>query len=195
LIEILILKGDLYDAVRYAQVTYGNLRDKKNGIDQEIEEVAIGAFYLANVIYKQEGDLIKAEELAIESLRIRTLVYGNNHIDIDMCCDLLAGILWSRGKFGDETRGLYERYLTISIRNEGPDGLNTATGNFNIGGFYYHLANKQPTVDSKQKQLLLAKFHFAEALRIRSKVHGPTHPSSVHVSSWLTTVLSELSLI
>jgi hypothetical protein len=33
LIEVLIAKGDYYDAERYAQVTYGNLRDKKNGID------------------------------------------------------------------------------------------------------------------------------------------------------------------
>jgi hypothetical protein len=195
LIRILIAKGDLYDAERYAQVTYGNLRDKKNGIDQETEVVATGAFNLANVIHIQKKDLIKAEELARESLRIRTLVYGNNHIGIDICCDLLARILWSQGKFGDEMRGLYERCLAFSIRNEGPDGLNTATGNSNIGDFYYQLANKQPTVDSRRKQPLLAKFHFAEALRIRSKVHGSTHPNTVHVSTWLTNVLSELSLI
>jgi hypothetical protein len=30
LIAISISKGDLFDAERYAQVTYGNLRDKKN---------------------------------------------------------------------------------------------------------------------------------------------------------------------
>jgi hypothetical protein len=33
LIHVLIEKDNLYDAERYAQVTYGNLRDKKNGID------------------------------------------------------------------------------------------------------------------------------------------------------------------
>jgi hypothetical protein len=62
LISILISKGDLFDAERYAQVTYGNLRDKKNGIDQESEAVATGAYNLADVIYQQDGDLIKAEE-------------------------------------------------------------------------------------------------------------------------------------
>eukprot|EP00596_Hydrurales_sp_CCMP1899_P001314 CAMPEP_0119035202 /NCGR_PEP_ID=MMETSP1177-20130426/2149_1 /TAXON_ID=2985 /ORGANISM="Ochromonas sp, Strain CCMP1899" /LENGTH=117 /DNA_ID=CAMNT_0006993173 /DNA_START=401 /DNA_END=751 /DNA_ORIENTATION=+ len=67
LINILIRKGDLFDGERYAQVTYGNLRDKKNGIDQESEAVATGAYNLANVIYRQKGDLIKAEELARES--------------------------------------------------------------------------------------------------------------------------------
>jgi hypothetical protein len=70
LIEILISKGDSFDAERYAQVTCGNLRDKKNGTDQESEAVAEGAHNLANVIYRQKGDLIKAEKLARESLRI-----------------------------------------------------------------------------------------------------------------------------
>jgi hypothetical protein len=37
LIDVLIKKGDLFDAERYVQVTYGNLRDKKNGIDQDSE--------------------------------------------------------------------------------------------------------------------------------------------------------------
>jgi hypothetical protein len=64
LIEILIMKGDLFDAECYAQVTYGNLRDKKNGRDQETEVVAMGEYNLANVIYRQNGDLIKAEEIA-----------------------------------------------------------------------------------------------------------------------------------
>jgi hypothetical protein len=43
LIDILIMKSDLFDYERYAQVTYDNLRDKKNGIDQEGEEMATGA--------------------------------------------------------------------------------------------------------------------------------------------------------
>jgi hypothetical protein len=191
LIDILIRKGDLFDAERFAQVTYGNLRDKKNGIDQESEEMAVGAYNLANVIHRQEGDLIKAEELARESLRIRTLAHGSNH-SVDLCCNLLATILEAQGKFGDETRESYERSLAISIRNEGPDGLNTAAGNFSIGAFYHHLANIQPTVDLKFAQLLLAKSHFVEALRIRSKIYGPTHPSTAYVSSKLTTVLREL---
>jgi hypothetical protein len=195
LIDILISKGDLYDAERYAQVTYGNLRDKKNGIDQEGEEMAKGAYNLANVIHEQKGDLIKAEELARESLRIRILVYGNNHNNVSVNCNLLAAILRAQGKLGDETWGLYKRSLAISIRNQGPDGVNTSGGNFNIGTFYHQVAYIQPTVDSKQKQLLLAKSHFVEALRIRSKIDGPTHPSTVNVSFCLNIVLRDLSLI
>jgi hypothetical protein len=60
LINILISKGDSFDSERYAQVTYGNIRDKKNGIDQGSESVAIGAYKLADVIYQQDVDFIKA---------------------------------------------------------------------------------------------------------------------------------------
>ncbi len=88
LIGILINNGDLFDAERYAQVTYGNLRDKKNGMDQEGEEMARGAYNLAYVIFQQNGDLIKAEELARESLRIRTLKYGSDHLSVGRSCSL-----------------------------------------------------------------------------------------------------------
>jgi tetratricopeptide (TPR) repeat protein len=192
LIDILISKGDLYDAERYAQVTYGNLRDKKNRMDQEGEEMATGAYNLANVIQWQKGELIEAEELARESLRIRTLIHD---VNVGLSCNLLAGILQARGKFGDETRGLFEHYLVLSIRNEGPDGHNTAIGNLNIGLLYQQVASIQLTDDSKRTQLLLAKSHFTEAIRIRSKIDGPTHPSTINVSSLLADVLEDLSYI
>jgi hypothetical protein len=193
LIHILISKGDYYDAERYAQVTYGNLRDKKNGMDQEGKEMASGAFNLANVICKQEGDLIKAEELARESLRIRTLIFGSDRIIVQMSCYLLADILSAQGNLGDDTRGLYERFLVLSIRNYGLDGLNAATGNKNLGEFYILLAEKQPTVDAKRAQLLLSKSYHEEALRIYSKIYSPTHLDTVDTSSQLTAVLRELS--
>jgi tetratricopeptide (TPR) repeat protein len=136
LINILIRKGDLFDAERYAQVIYGNLRDKKNGIDQESKAVATGAYNLADVIYQQDGDLIKAEELARESLRIFSLINGSNHHRVGRACSLLANILRGQNQLGDKTRELHERCLSIFIRNEGPDGPNTASVNYNLGSFY-----------------------------------------------------------
>jgi hypothetical protein len=195
LIIILIAKGDLYDGERYAQITYSNLRDKKNGIDQESEVVAVGAHNLANVIYRLEGDLIKAEELARESLRIRTLLYGSDFIAVEMSSNLLAHILEAQGKLGDETRGLYERCLAISIRNFGSDVSNTAIANGNLGAFYAGIALKKITIDSIRPQLLLAKPYCEEALRIYSKIDGPTHPNTVQASSRLSYVLNELSQI
>jgi hypothetical protein len=175
LITILISKGDLFDAERYAQVTYGNLRDKKNGIDQESEAVATGAFILADVIYRQEGDLIKAEELARESLRITSLIYDSNHNRVGGTCSLLASILRRQDKLGDKTRGLYERCLSISILTFGPDGSNTTAANSNLGLFYHQLAGKQAKLDLEQKQLLLAKAYYKESYRIKSKIYGHTN--------------------
>jgi tetratricopeptide (TPR) repeat protein len=192
MINILINQGDLFDAERYAQVTYGNLRDKKNGIDQESEVVAVGAYNLANVLYRQDGDLIKAEELARESLRIRTLIYGSNNyaVEVSWSCDLLAGILMTQGKLGDETRGLFERYLAFSIRNHGPDGKHTAVANSNLGSLCFQLVQKENTVDLIRMQLILAKTYYVEALRIYSKIDGPTHPNTIDASSRLSLCFS-----
>jgi hypothetical protein len=195
LINILIRKGDLFDGERYAQVTYGNLRDKKNGIDQESEAVADGAYNLANVIFRQDGDLIKAEELARESLRIISLVEDSNHYRVGNTCNLLANILRRQGQLGDETRGLYERCLANSIRNEGPEGLNTAVGNTNLGLYYDQLAGVQTTVALKQRQLLLAKAYFEESYRIGLKIYGSTHTETVAAASELADVSIELSRI
>jgi hypothetical protein len=98
-----------------------------------------------------------------------------------------------QGELGKEIRGLYERFFACSIRNHGPDGLNAAIGNNNLGEFCYKLARKQPTVDAKRTQLLLAKSYYEDAQRIYSKIYGPTHPSTADASSQLTIVLRELS--
>jgi hypothetical protein len=82
------------------------LRDKKNGIDQESEAVADGAYNLADVIFRQDGDLIKAEELARESLWILSLIYDSHHHRVGKACCLLANILMAQDQLGDETRGL-----------------------------------------------------------------------------------------
>jgi hypothetical protein len=83
--------------------------------------------------------------------------------------------------------------LAISIRNVGPDGLNTALGKNYLGEFCHKLADKEPTIDAKRTQLLLAKSYHEEAQRLYPKIYDPTHPGTVHTSSRLTTVLRELS--
>jgi tetratricopeptide (TPR) repeat protein len=188
LINVLIMKGDLYDAERYAQVTYSNLRDKKNGMDQESEAVAKGTYNLAHAIYLQKGDLIKAEKLIREVLRIRTLIYDCYHHRIGMSCNLLVKILLKKNDLGEETKELQERCLVIAIKNDGPDGPKTASANRDLGIFYAKLARIQTTVNLKRSQQLLSKSHFTEASRIFSKILGPTHPDAVDASSRLANV-------
>jgi hypothetical protein len=187
LIGCLINQGDLFNAERYAVQTYQNLKDIKNGMDQEGEEVAKGAYNLADVIQKQDdGDLVKAEKLARESLRISTQLHGSDHADVGPGALLLARILQKQGKFGDELKDLFERSLANITRNKGPDGVNTAAATAEIGQFHYELAMIQSVISTKRTQLLLAKSYLEEATRIETKIHNPTHPNRVAVASLLS---------
>jgi tetratricopeptide (TPR) repeat protein len=162
-------------------------------MNQEGEEVAMGAYNFANIILRQLGDLVKAEELAREALRIRTLIFDSNNQEVGYSCNLLADVLRLKNSLGDETRKLYERSLAIVIRNEGPDRPNSASGYRNIGLFYEQLAKFQTTADAKRTQLLLAKSHYEKASIIYMKIFGPSHPETVINTSSLADTLRKLS--
>jgi tetratricopeptide (TPR) repeat protein len=193
LIQCLICNYDLYNAERFAEATLDSLKDPANGLDQESEEVAGGYYNLASVITKQEGDLVKAEMLARESLRIRTRIYSNDHVHIGLSCSLLARILMSQGNLGDETMELFERSLVNDTKNNGPDGTNTAISNVNLGAFYDQLANRQQNDERKMACLHLSKSKFEEAVRIYTKIFGPDNPQSIEASSRLSIILRRIS--
>jgi hypothetical protein len=165
-------------------------------MDLESEEVANGAYNLANVIVRQDdGDRVKAEALARESLRIRTKLFGADHQKACQSCGLLANILMSQGNVGEETKKLFVRYLINLIKNEGADGINTAVGNADMGRYYKQLAEVQPTVALKKKQLLLAQTYLDKAIQTRTRVHGSVHPDTVRLINCLAPVLRDLSRI
>jgi tetratricopeptide (TPR) repeat protein len=191
LIDSLSQQGDFSNAERFAEQTYANLRDIKNGMDQEGKQLAEGAYDLSDVIFQQDdGDLIKAEGLARESLRIRTQLHCSPGLGLS--CLLLARLLKKQDKFGDETKDLFERSLAIFIRIEGPNGINTAVANIAIGRFHYLFAMIKCTSSTKRTQLQLAKSYSKEAIRIESMIHNPTHPNSVAAASLLSDLLREL---
>lgn len=193
LINSLIKKGDLFNAERFADQTYANLKDVKNGMDQEGEEVAVCAKNLADIIRRQDnGDLIKAEKLARECLRIRTRLFNSNDHGVGTSCLLLAIILMNQGKLEDETKELFQRSIDIFVRNEGPDGTNTAAGILEICQFHYKLAMRQSIVSIKRMQLLIAKSHADEGVRIEKKIHNSNHPNYVSAACMLSVVLKEL---
>jgi tetratricopeptide (TPR) repeat protein len=108
--------------------------------------VAKGYYHLASVIYLQKGDLLKAEMLTRELLRIRTHRYGNDHVNLGQSCTLLARILMSQDNLSDETKELLERFLAINTKNGGPNGTNTAAANVNLGLYYFQLADTQQNI-------------------------------------------------
>jgi hypothetical protein len=194
LIDCLIKLDDLSKAERFSEQTYANLRDIKNGIDQKGEEVAMGTYNLADVILLQDdGDLIKAEELGRESLRIRIQLHGTNNHTVGVSYLLLARVLVKQMKFGDETKELFERSVAVTIRNEGPDGVNTAAVTLEIGQIYLQLAMTQSIPSTKKTQLLLSKSYMEEGMRIERKIHDPNHPNRVAAASILSEVLRKLS--
>jgi hypothetical protein len=192
LIECLILKGDLYDAERFSQMTVDSLKDPANGVDQDSDEVAEGCLKLGRVIVMQDGDLVKAERLAREAHRIRIHLYGNNSVRIGPSAGLIADILKSQNKLGDETRELYDCFLAGAIMNEGPDGINTAIGNFNLGLLHLNLADTQTADDKRKEYLCLAKSYLNEAIRISTKIYGPIHQHTIQNTSILSAIESKL---
>jgi tetratricopeptide (TPR) repeat protein len=189
LIECLMHNGDLYNAERFSEATLDSLKDPANGLDQESKEVAIGYHNLASVINKQEGDFVKSEMLARESLRIRTRIYGNDHIELGISCSLLARILVSQDNIGNETIELFERSLITDTMCFGLDGINTAISNYNLGAFYHQLADTQQNVEYLRR----SKSTFKEAVRIYSKIFGPDNPQTIEASSKLSIISRELS--
>jgi tetratricopeptide (TPR) repeat protein len=164
LINLLTKKGgkSLIDAERFAEATYSSLRNKNNGIVQDKGEMATSAYNLAYVIFRMKGDLLKAEGLVKEALRLHSLINNDDHCNIGVDCSLLARILQAQHKLGDETKGLFERSIAISTRNEGINGENRAIGNYHFAKFYQELAKIQPSVESTRKQLILSKSFFNE---------------------------------
>jgi hypothetical protein len=119
----LIQQDDLFSAQSFVEQTYANLKDIKNGMDQEGEQVSTGAYNLADVIQRQnDGDLIKAEKLARESFRIRTQFCDTNHCSVGENCLLSARILLKQREVAIEVKELFERSLANYIRNEGMKG-------------------------------------------------------------------------
>jgi tetratricopeptide (TPR) repeat protein len=170
-----------------------SLKDPGNGLDQQSEAVAKGYYDLGHAIFQQKGDLLKAEKLVRESLRIRTRLYVSDHAQVGMSSSLLAPILESQGNLGSETKELYERCVAIDIKNFGSEGINTAAHYFNLGNFYHHRAEESPSAGIRKEHLSLSFSKFKEALRIKTKLFGPDHPNTVQASSQLSIVSNKLS--
>jgi hypothetical protein len=144
LIECLNRKGDLYDALRFAQFTLDSLKDPANGLNQESLEVAKGYYNLGSAINKQWNmpgevvDIAKAEVFARESLRIYRLWADN--LGIGSSAGLLAAIFSSQNNLGHETEQMLQLQLASCIKTCGPEGVNTSIGYCHLATYYNRLA-------------------------------------------------------
>jgi tetratricopeptide (TPR) repeat protein len=155
------------------------------------DDVARGYHNLGNIIFKQDGDLVKAEKLVREAYRIRGQLPGEP-LCLGLTANILGHILYKRGNHV-EAKKMYERFLAVSMRHEGMDGVNTAISNDNIGKYNLKMADEQLTVDTRRRYLRLALPFFKQALRITTKLYGPAHPKSIDHTLNISAVTSELS--
>jgi hypothetical protein len=65
--------------------------------------------------------------------------------------------------------------LAIAIRNEGSDGLGTATANNDLGHYYYQLFQKNRSISASKDHLVLSQLYWKEAFRIYTKINGKHH--------------------
>jgi hypothetical protein len=79
------------------------------------------------------------------------------------------------------------------VKNDGPDGGNTAVGNFNLGHFHNHVSQSNLSASKRKEHLSLSKSYFKEALRIFTKVFGPGHPDTIDAASALSIISLVLS--
>jgi tetratricopeptide (TPR) repeat protein len=193
LIELLCWKDDFDHAETFARMSLDSLRDPGNGLDQQSEAVANGYYDLGNVIKQQKGNLVKAEELARESLRIRSRLYDAHHHLVGVSISLLASILKAQGNLNSETQELHERSLSIDIKHFGSEGVNTAISNFNLGSFYYFRAEDSQSTELSKDNLQLSESKYKESLRIFTKVLGPDNLKTIQVSSALSIISRTLS--
>jgi tetratricopeptide (TPR) repeat protein len=171
-------------------MTLDSLKDPANEVNQEGEAVARGYYNLGNVIYQQQGDLVRAETLARESLRIRDKLYSNDHLYLGISIYLLSAIFRSQGKLGDEVQKLMARSLAIYVKHEGVDGINTAIMNNMLGQLHCQRSRKDFNTDMRFEHLRLSKSHYKESLRIVTKVYGPAHKDTIEAASKLSMIES-----
>jgi hypothetical protein len=197
-IEECIHTKNFYDARRYAEVTLDNLKDPRNGLNQDSLAVADGYHDFANVIMQAflidplEGDLAKAELLERETLRIRGLD-SNKMCKPHHSTSLIGQILRTQGNLGDETRGFYELALANYIKEEGMDSGNVAVAYENLGNFYEDLSITQLTSEIKKESLSFAKSYYEESMRIDTKIYGTDHAFIIEIEGKISKITCELS--
>jgi hypothetical protein len=64
----------------------------------------------------------------------------------------------------------------------------------NLGTFCRNLSEEPRDADeTRKKHLIIAKSNFKEAVRINTKIFGPTYPMTIEFASVLSTITLKLS--
>jgi hypothetical protein len=192
LIEILNRTGDYYDAERFARVCYDGLT--RAPLIPDSFEAAIAASNLANascnLINKngpESADVDEAVMLARKAVRIIKELKGPTAIETLNAFNTLVNVVHVKKDFTDETKSLFDDYLSDVIRYQGIDGVTTSFANYNLGRFHHGTVNTLSNNDEKRKHLRLAESYLKESSRLFIKHYCLKHHiNNVNVASLLS---------
>lgn len=196
MIQNLIDLKEFGDAERYARISYDCLT---RPVDTESIGVAHAAMALADVTYKliceskQEGwNMLEAEMLARKAIRIYEKIYGHDNLAYQATAfQVLSKILTSIGNHDIEAKDLFEKALSIYVDSEGTNGHNVAIMNYQLGLFHLKMAmaDKATYGTAWIREGAISKIYWKEAIRINTKLHGPTHDQTLQSISMLSGMI------
>jgi hypothetical protein len=194
LINELIDLKEYYDAERYARMYY---KQSTQHVDTENLEVSNAAELLAeavSMLYARHGpkkfDILEAEVLSRKALRIIERIYGRTHIIVNRNLSTLSEILNLKEGHDAERKCLLERCLASGIQNNSTDSDDIAIGNHKLAMLHFKIAAKMsPASITRTEKLLIAKSYSDEAVRITTKINGPTHFMTITYIASLSKIL------
>lgn len=190
LIDVLMHLEEYDCAECYARVCYECVTKP---IDTESLDVATAADCLSIAILKlirvngpKGGDIMEAEKLARKAVRIVSKEFGPDSDKVGGPLGNLCDVLTVVGSHDDEVKKSYERCIAMFVRCDGPDGDNVAQFTYKLAIFLSNNSNCIPPGNVRNAQLLKAKGHYKEAIRICTKLNGPNHPRTLQYKSSLS---------
>ncbi len=114
--------------------------------------------------YRDKGDYVQSEKLALEALAIKENALGKDHIEVAAVLDNLGGIYRDEHKYGD-AEVAYQRAFAIDKASWGLDHPDTIGDLNNLGELF---CDEGKYTDAEPL--------LRDALAKRQKIFGPNHP-------------------
>lgn len=139
--------------------------------------------------------------LARKALAIKRRIYGDDHPILTPIIFTLSNTLQDDKKNNNERKELLEKSLAISIKREGSDCNNTAVMHYYLAMFYHEITTKQNTqfgvekVHKSMEQLRIAESHAKEAVRIRTKLNGASHITTLEQIQLLSKINLSIDIL
>lgn len=187
---------NFYKCELFARVCYEELTRPIDTESLDVAEFALALGQALNGLFKkgaEGGNIEEAEMLIRKSIRISKKFYiANGILIINLCA--LSTTLALKKDLSEERRLLLQQILDIRLgRVEGAE-IYVGYSQNNLGLYHLDVSKSLPTGNARAEHLNLALSYCKEAVRISTKISGPTHIETIRHRTTLSEV-SELLLM